>query len=720
MIKQLGNFLKIDTLNSTLLVFLDKCPKLVYYGSKICDCDNYDFTGAKIIQPFTSADDLDNMPYLISSAGDGHSRENMIQIVDANGVSSLRLALDGIEIIDEKPVLVGLPSSYGSTESVVFKYSDKALNVALEQYFTIFDNSDVIATSVKLINNTEKDIRIKRLMSLQLDLPDGDYDLITLEGASLRERIPKQRKLNGGTFVNASYSGLSSNSRNPFVSLTKNGSNNFTVQSNLIYSGNHKEIVDYSPLGGVRLLSGINDYLLDYPIKAGGEFYSPEAVFVVADDSRLASFAMRDFVDKHVIPIELRRVERPIVVNTWETFLFNFNEQKLSDLCDKAVDLGVEMLVLDDGWFGKRDDDTSSLGDWFENTKKLGCSLEEFGEKIRNKGLEFGIWVEPEMINKNSELYRAHPDWAMVIDGVEPIEIRTQLVLDITKKEVRDYIVEKISSIIERSGVSYVKWDCNRSIQEIKYSGTLYHSYVLGLYDLLKRITEKFPKLIIESCASGGNRFDLGMLCFTSQIWASDDSDARERTFIQEGTLFAYPQLTMGTHVGHNPSWHTFNGTSYDNAFSVAALGALGYEFNLCELNDAQSELVRRQIEFYKKWRSVLQFGLLTVNEYTWERGISSYTVVEDGGEKAVATVIFTKKTMNFSYPKVYFKGLVPNYTYKVSFRKQAESDEHVEFTASGSALMKVGVYLGEMFTSKAVAENFNSVQTRLITFEKI
>ena len=720
MIKQFGDYLKLDTKNTSIVILADKNPKLVYYGAKICDCDNYDFTGIKLTQQFSSADDVDNLPYLISSAGDGHNRENMIQIVTANGISSLRLALNGVEIVDNKPVLVGLPSSYGGAKTVVLKYFDNALNVGLEQYFTIFDNSDVFATSVKLINKTNADIRIKRLMSLQLDLPDGDYSLTTLEGASLRERIPTTRKMNGGTYVSASYSGLSSNSRNPFVALENSSSNKYSVQANLLYSGNHKEMVDFSPLGGVRLLTGINDYLLDYPVKANEEFYSPEAIFVLAEDNRSASYAMRDFVDKHIIPVSLRRVERPIVVNTWETFLFNFNEQKLSALCDKAVDLGIEMLVLDDGWFGGRDDDTSSLGDWFENTKKLGCSLEEFGDKIRNKGLDFGIWVEPEMINKNSELYRAHPDWAMTIDGVEPIEIRTQLVLDITKKEVRDYIVDKISSIIVRSKVSYVKWDCNRTIQEIKSSGTLYHDFVLGVYDLLSRITKKFPKLIIESCASGGNRFDLGMLCFTPQIWASDDTDARERTFIQEGTLFAYPQLTMGTHVGHIPSWHTFNGTSYDNAFSVASIGALGYEFNLCELNDEQSELVRQQIKFYKKWRSVLQFGLITVNEYTWERGISSYTVVDEKGENAVATVILTSRKMNYNYPKAYFKGLVPDYTYKVSFRSQAELDNAVEFTATGSALMHVGVYLGNMFTDKAVAENFNSVQTRMVTFEKI
>jgi alpha-galactosidase len=389
-------------------------------------------------------------------------------------------------------------------------------------------------------------------------------------------------------------------------------------------------------------------------------------------------------------------------------------------LCDKAKDLGVEMLVLDDGWFGKRNDDYSSLGDWDENEKKLGCSLKQFGEKIRDKGLKFGIWVEPEMISRDSELYRAHPDWAMTIDGVKPLEIRYQLVLDTTKKEVRDYIVDKICAVIENSGVEYVKWDCNRSIQDIKNSGTLFHDFTLGLYDMLKRITEKFKGVIIESCASGGNRFDLGMLCFTPQIWCSDNVDARYRTEIQEGTLFAYPQISMGTHVGHIPDWHTFNGTSYDNAFAVAMLGAFGYEFNLTELDQEQTEVIRRQIEFYKKWRNVLQFGSLTVNEYLSERGISSYTVASEDKNRAVATVIVTKTRYNYDYPKVYIKGLNPDFRYKVTFRKQAEFDVDYSFVADGSALEYMGVSLGEMFSDVAVKTNYNSVQTRVITFEKI
>ena len=719
MIKRLGDYIKADTKNTSFIILTGNRPELVYYGAKIADCENFDFSGIKKDCPFTSADDADNFPYLISSSGDGHSRENMIRIVSDKN-STLRLLLKDVRILKIKPEITGMPSSYGEKECILLKYSDDALNIALEQYFAFFENSDVVATSVKLINNGKNDIKIKRLLSLQLDLPSGSYDMLTLEGAACRERFPTVKTLNGGTYVNASYSGLSSNSRNPFVALIKKGTNGFCVESNLIYSGNHKEIAECGNLGGVRLLSGINDYLLDFCVAPCESFCAPEAVFTVAKDTETASFNMRDFVDKHIIPAALRRVERPIVVNTWETFLFDFDEKKLTDLCDKAVELGAEMLVLDDGWFGKRNDDTSSLGDWYENTEKLGCSLKEFGDKIRRKGLAFGIWAEPEMISKDSDLYRAHPDFAMTIDGITPIEIRHQLCLDTTKKEVRDYIVDKISDIISKSGATYLKWDCNRSVQELKNSGSLFHLFTLGLYDMLKRITDKFPELIIESCASGGNRFDLGMLCFTPQIWASDNADPRYRAAIQEGTLYAYPQVTMGTHVGHIPDWHTFNGTSYDNSFSVAALGAFGYEFNLTELSEKDSEIIRNQIVFYKKWRQTLQFGALTVNEYLAERGISSYTVADEKQEKAVATVIVTENRLNYVYPKVCIKGLNPDYTYRVSFRKQAELSENITFTASGSALARLGVSFPDLFTDKAIGGNYNSIQTRILTIEKI
>lgn len=720
MIKQYGDYIKADSLNSSFIIIKGDKPKLVYYGEKVSGFDDYGFSGINNGFRFTSADDIDNFPYLISACGDGYSRENMIQIVGKNGDTALRFRLTDVNTVKNKPEITGMPSCYGENECIILEYTDDAFNLTLIQYFAFFADSDVIATSVKLVNNGKNPVKIKRLFSLQLDLADGKYDMLTLEGASCRERIPTVKTLNGGVYVNSSCSGLSSNSHNPFVALTKKGANGFCVASNLIYSGNHKEIIECGNLGGLRLLLGINDYLFDYVLSAGETFYAPEAIFTVAHDIDDASFAMRDFVGKHIIPKNFQSRERPILVNTWETFLFNFNEKKLMALCDKAKDLGVEMLVLDDGWFGQRNDDTSSLGDWYENVEKLGCSLKEFGDRIREKGLSFGIWVEPEMISADSELYRNHPDFALTVDGVKPIEIRHQLCLDTTKKEVRDYVVENISEVIVKSGAKYLKWDCNRPLTELKNSGTLFHDFTLGLYDMLSRITARFPDLLIESCASGGNRFDLGMLCFTPQIWASDNVDARYRTAIQEGTLYAYPQITMGTHVGHIPDWHTFNGTSYDNAFSVAMLGAFGYEFNLTELSDKDSEIIRNQILFYKKWRNVVQFGTLTVNERLSERGISSYTVSDEKKEKAVATVIVTNNIYNHDYPKVYIKGLNADCIYKVSFRRQAELSKEIMFTASGNALAHIGVSLADMFSDSAVGCNYNSIQTRILTFEKI
>ncbi|MBR1867746.1 MAG: alpha-galactosidase [Clostridia bacterium] len=716
MIKIQNGYAKIDTPNNSLVLSLKDDPKLVYIGSKIADCDDYSFSGESIFQIFTSADDADSFRRLVSSSGDGHARESMIYLCDEDGNSTVRLRFEKCEERKAKPELVGMPSSYGESECLSLYYSDKCFGVFVEQYFAFFPDNDVVATGLKIRNASGKKIKIKRAMSLQLDLSDGDYEVLTLDGAAGRERRAVRRSLKSGTFSNASFSGLSSNSRNPFIEITKKGYNGFTVAANLVYSGNHKEIFDLPPLGGARLLSGINDYLLDFVLESGEEFDTPEAVFTVAENEEKASFSMRRFVGAHIIPKRFVKAERPILINSWESFLFNFDRKKLIEMCKKAAGLGIEMFVLDDGWFGKRDNDLSSLGDWTENEPKLGGTLGGLADEVRRLGLRFGIWVEPEMISRDSDLYRAHPEYAMTINGVEPIEIRHQIVLDITKEEVRENILKQLFSVIEKSKADYLKWDCNRGISELKNSGELFHKYVLGVYDMLKKLTARFPDLLIESCASGGNRFDLGMLCFTPQIWASDDADPRERTTIQEGTAKAYPPLTMGAHVAHIPNWHTFNGTSYDNAFAVASSGAFGYEFDITKLSKEDDEILKRQVDFYKKWRKVLQFGDYIVNENSEERGISSYTLVDDEKEKAIATVIYLDRTINKLYPVVYIKGLDGNGRYNVSFR----GGERSPFTASGSALEKVGVYLGNLYTDKRVSNNYNSIQTVIMEIEKI
>ncbi len=716
MIEIKKQYAKIDTLNNSLIIDFSKDAKLVYLGKKIADCDDYDFSGVRRAQTFSSADDIDALKRTVSSSGDGHCREGMIYLCDEDGNATVRLSCEGIEKGNKKPTLKGMPSSHGESECLTIKYGDKNFGVEVEQYFGFFDGSDVVATGVKIINQSGKTIKIKRAMSLQLDLPDGDYDVLTLDGASCRERRAVRRNVNGGTFSNSSVAGLSSNCHNPFIEVTKKGYNGFTVATNLVYSGNHKELFDIPSMGGARLLSGINDYLFDFPLKDGEEFQTPEAIFTVAANEEAASAEMRKFVSRNIIPERFIGRERPVLINSWESFLFNFDRGKLIETCKKAAEIGIEMFVLDDGWFGKRDNDLSSLGDWFENEKKLGGTLQDLADEIRGLGLKFGIWVEPEMISIDSDLYRAHPEYAMTISGVKPLEIRHQIVLDITKEEVRREILEKLYGIIERSKAYYLKWDCNRGIYELKNSGELFHKYVLGLYDMLSKLTAKFPDLLIESCASGGNRFDLGMLCYTPQIWASDDVDPRERTTIQEGTAKAYPPLTMGAHVGHIPNWHTFNGTSYDNAFAVACCGAFGYEFDVTKISEKDERTLKRQVEFYKKWRSVLQFGNYTVNENSEERGISSYTLADDKKEKAVATVIYLDRTINKLYPVVYIKGLLPEAKYSVRFT----SDEEIKFTASGSALEKVGVYIGNLYTSERIADNYNSIQTVIMEIEKI
>lgn len=720
MIRIQNTYAKLDTPHTTLLLQLKDLPEIIYYGERLRDAEDYSYFGSGTDGvPLSSADDVCSNACVLSSSGDGSNRETMLHIVASDGSGTLRPVLFDAKVQKGKPLFQSsLPSSYGESESLILWYKD-SIGLEILQYFTVFKDSDVIATSVRLRNTGEKSVHIRRCMSLQLDLGKGDWEAVTLDGASQRERCPHRTLLRGGSLSAASFAGLSSNAHNPYVIARNRNNRGGCIACNLVWSGNHRQIFDLSPLSGLRLLSGISDYLFNYKLDPGKTFEAPEAVFMRGEEETEVCEQMRAFAAEHIVRGEWKKKARPILINSWEGFLFSFDQKKLMEFCRRAAQVGIELFVLDDGWFGKRDDDTCSLGDWKVNRQKIGGTLREFADKVRKSGLMFGIWMEPEMISKDSDLFRAHPEYVLSVPQKETMEIRHQRVLDLTNPKVRQYMVEAISSVVEESGASYLKWDCNRGIFDLPGAEELFYRYTLGLYEVLDTITKKYPKLLIESCASGGNRYDLGMLCFTPQIWASDNTDARSRLAIQEGALYGYPQSSMGAHVGASPNPHTFNSSSPDTRFSVASAGAFGYECDITALSEEMLETVRSQVVFYKQWREVMQFGRYYRTDSVFDGEASGWIFVSEDSSRAVAVVALLEKGCSAIPFRARFQGLDPNALYQVSSRPQ-KGAVPIFFKAYGDALCHGNIRLGNLFTESEMHEYSNQVVTRMFTFTRI
>jgi alpha-galactosidase len=426
--------------------------------------------------------------------------------------------------------------------------------------------------------------------------------------------------LTGGKFVNESRGGNSSNHANPFVMYGEPGTTEEAGEvfsTNLVYSGNHRESVEFGGHAKCRILTGINPDFLNWPVNKGESFLSPEAVLSFSDlGYRGISRNNHSFVREHIVRGEWKKKERPILLNSWEAAYFKISEAKLLKLAKEAAACGMELFVMDDGWFGKRDNDNCSLGDWYDNKEKLPNGIRGLAQKIKALGLLFGIWVEPEMVNADSDLFRAHPDWAVRNPDRHHAEGRDQMILDFSKKEVRDHIIDQMTDVFERSGCDYVKWDMNRNFSDFfspsgdsEAQGKLPHAYILGLYEVMETLTERFPHILFEGCASGGNRFDLGILSYFPQIWASDDTDAVARCTIQNGYSYGYPQSTWSAHISASPNHQTLRKTPLATRFAVASMGVFGYELNLCDLPEEEIKEIREEVEIYKKWRKILQFG---------------------------------------------------------------------------------------------------------------
>lgn len=563
----------------------------------------------------------------VSAAGTGDMRSPFMELIWADGSRTADMFFESYEILEGKPQTGSLPGAYAEdgesqVQTLRVTLKEKYQPVTLDLYYSVFPDCDVITRSCVLCNHGEAPVQIERLMSAQLDLNGSGYVMTTFGGDWAREMNRTDTPVAAGRVVNTSRTGFSSNHSNPFVMLFEQGSSEDFGQGyacNLIYSGAHMETAEVNSQYQTRFLAGISADQFSWTLLQGETFETPEAVLTYSDCGYGGiSGHMHRFVREHVVRGQWKKKERPVLLNSWEASYFNFTEHALLKLAKAGRDAGIELFVMDDGWFGQRNDDLRSLGDWQVNTKKLPGGIKGLSEKIENMGMLFGIWVEPEMVNEDSNLYRAHPDWAVRIPGRDHVEGRHQMLLDLTREEVQEYLIKAMSDVFSAGKISYVKWDMNRNFSDI-YSNTLkpeqqgefLHRYILGLYRILNELTARFPHILFESCASGGNRFDLGMLCFMPQIWASDDTDAISRCYIQNGLSYGYPQSTFGAHVSSCPNHQTLRTTPLETRFAVAAMGVLGYECNLAEMKKEELTAIKEQISLYKKWRKTLQFGQL-------------------------------------------------------------------------------------------------------------
>ncbi len=648
-------------------------PNVVPYGTMVAYQKEYPNIG------------LDDQCLEYSGLGKGDYREPAIELTAGNGCMVTDFRYKAHRTYKGRSGIPGLPGALGGEqccETTEVTLCDDATDIELTLYYCVYPKYDVITRWVRVENKSAQKLTLRRVMSAQLDLFDSNYSFVTFDGTWANERTLHSRKLCEGTFISDSKLGVSSARHNPFVMLTADGCTEEAGRCygmNLIYSGNHSEVCEVTYTHKTRLLTGINPSSFAWVLRPGEAFYTPEAVFSYSEEGLNGlSHNLHGFVNNHIVRGEWQNRERPIVINNWEATSFHFTQSKLLSIAKEAAAMGVELFVLDDGWFGGRDDDTSSLGDWRVNEKKLPAGLKGLAEKINKLGLDFGLWVEPEMVNENSDLYRAHPDWAIRAPGRTPSEGRNQFILDLTRREIRDYLIEVLSGVFSSANIRYIKWDMNRNFSDMYASslppeqqGEFFHRYVLGLYEVLEALTKRFPKILFESCASGGNRFDLGMLCYMPQTWVSDNTDPLCRLSIQEGTSYGYPLSTMGAHVSASPHFSTLRNTPIETRFNVAAFGCFGYELDLSTLFELDKNAIKEQVAYYKAHRRVLQFGRFYRLHGGCDPNKRVWLCVSEDKLKAVAALFQDTAAVGRGHELLRLAGLEDSVDYIVTGRRQ-------------------------------------------------
>ena len=677
----------------------------LYYGPKIPFKDDYanlntreehDCTNTRTDEDVEFQAELLKQEY--AGLGKGDYRYPAFQITYPNGSRTSEFQYRDYELKDGKARLTGLPSTFADdsndSQTLTVKLADGDLELQL--HYTIFADEDVIVRSTTFVNHG-KTVFLNRALSAQLDLPDANYDFIQFAGSWSRERHLHRSHLRPGTQSISSLRTASSHQENPFFMLARPHTDNnqgAVFCFNFVYSGNFLDSVEVDQFDTTRVLIGINPDEFGWKLNSGDSFQTPEVIFSYTDNGFNAlSQQLGAFYTQHLINPHFAHQERPILINNWEATFMDFTEDKLMPIVERAKELGIEMFVLDDGWFGHRDDDRSSLGDWFVDEKKFNHGIAGFAKRVHDLDMKFGLWFEPEMISIDSKLYQTHPEWMIKTPGRGQTPGRHQFVLDMSRQEVVDYLFGLMSHIIQDAKLDYIKWDMNRNITEM-YGADLpadqqlefSHRYILGVYDLYDRLTKAFPDVLFESCASGGGRFDLGMMYYAPQAWCSDDTDAVERIKIQDGTSYGYTPSMWGAHVSAVPNDQVGRLTSIDMRAKVAYFGAFGYELDVTELSDEEQATIKQQVAFYKQYRKLFQFGTFyrletpdtSDNVYGWE------TVSHDK-QTAIGMRYQILNGANPAYIRYYFKGLDPERRYTVNDGSEV---------FSGAELMNAGYFV--------------------------
>lgn len=677
----------------------------LYYGPKIPFKDDYanlntreehDCTNTRTDEDVEFQAELLKQEY--AGLGKGDYRYPAFQITYPNGSRTSEFQYRDYELKDGKERLTGLPSTFADdsndSQTLTVKLADGDLELQL--HYTVFADEDVIVRSTTFVNHG-KTVLLNRALSAQLDLPDADYDFIQFAGSWSRERHLHRNRLRPGTQSISSLRTASNHQENPFFMLARPHTDNnqgAVFGFNFVYSGNFLDSVEVDQFDTTRVLIGINPDEFGWKLNKGDSFQTPEAIFSYTDNGFNAlSQQLGAFYAQHLINPHFAHQERPILINNWEATFMDFTEDKLMPIVKRAKELGIEMFVLDDGWFGHRDDDRSSLGDWFVDEKKFNHGIAGFAKRVHDLDMKFGLWFEPEMISIDSKLYQTHPEWMIKTPGRGQTPGRHQFVLDMSRQEVVDYLFGLMSHIIQDAKLDYIKWDMNRNITEM-YGADLpadqqlefSHRYILGVYDLYDRLTKAFPDVLFESCASGGGRFDLGMMYYAPQAWCSDDTDAVERIKIQDGTSYGYTPSMWGAHVSAVPNDQVGRLTSIDMRAKVAYFGAFGYELDVTELSDEEQATIKQQVAFYKQYRKLFQFGTFyrletpdtSDNVYGWE-------TVSPDKQTAIGMRYQILNGANPAYIRYYFKGLDPERHYTVNDGSEV---------FSGAELMNAGYFV--------------------------
>lgn len=703
----------------------------VYYGNKVPD-EDLTYLLRLDESPFTPATNdrdrasfMDTLPFEYPCFGLGDYRESAFKIMDANGMSTCDLRYVSHKMYKGKPKLEGLPATFATEESgcstLEITMYDKYADIEVVLIYTAFDKLDVITRSAVITNKSEKPFKITRALSACVDFDTDKMDMITLNGSWARERAVERCRLHHGKQLVDSCRGESSHQNNPFVSLCDNNADEDKGEVfgfNFVYSGNFYAQAEVTQHKKTRFLMGINPLDFEWLLEKGESFTCPEVVMVHSDEGiGKMSRTFHDLYRNNLIRGEYKDKRRPILINNWEATYFNFDTDKLIDIAKEASKLGIEMLVMDDGWFGHRDSDNSSLGDWFVYEKKLKGGLKYLVDEVNKLGMKFGIWFEPEMISPDSELYKAHPDWAIQIKGRPLTLCREQYVLDYSRKEVRDHVYGMMKKILDSANIEYIKWDMNRQLTEVgsatlpaERQRELWHRYVLGVYDLMDRLTTDYPHILLENCSGGGARFDTGMLYYSPQIWCSDDTDAIERLKIQHGTSMCYPCSAMGAHVSDCPNHTVGRNTPFKTRGHVAMVGTFGYELDVTRIPQEDRDAIPAQIEEFNKFNKLVRTGdHYRIGNMFEDNTQDAWEFVAKDKSEALFEFVQVLGRPNERSRRIKLKGLEADAYYY----EESEPDKKI----SGAALMNAGINIAKMWNGDGLYGDFCS---KILHFIKV